>query len=86
MIFAKPNVKWKSFATEEDFGSPTLNAEGVGTITWASGDEDVWKELKVDLDADTVVAGEYILMDVVFETASWTLAAVSTWQVFIIWE
>jgi len=33
------------------------------------------------LDADTPVASEVIVMDLVFETTSWTLAQVSTWRV-----
>ena len=56
------------------------------TITWAAGDEDVYKELKTDLNGDTLVAGEVVAMDLTFETASWTLAVVSTWNVSIIWE
>lgn len=83
---AKPNVKWKSWATEESIASPTLNAEGVGTVTWATGDEYQFKELKVTLDADTLVGGEMIQVDLTFETSSWTLAATSTWLAAVIWE
>ena len=45
-----------------------------------------YKELKITLDADTPVAGEVIVLDLVFETASWTLAQVSTWQPTVIFE
>jgi hypothetical protein len=83
---AKVNPKWKSFAPEETVASPTLNAEGTTTMTWGAGDADQFKEAEVTLDADTVVADEEILMDLTFETASWTLAAVSTWLAYIIWE
>ena len=83
---AKVNPKWASVAVEEDASSAALNAEGTGTITWASADEDVYKELKIPLDADTLVASEEVVMDLTFETASWTLAVVSTWIVSIIWE
>lgn len=83
---AKPNVKWLNVAAEEDPGG-TVQAEGVGTVTWASGDEMVLKELKVTLDADGVpAAGERVYMDLTFETSSWTLAAQSGWQASIIWE
>lgn len=83
---AKPNVKWLNVAAEEDPGG-TVQAEGVDTITWASGDADVIKELKVTLDADTApAAGETVYVDLTFETSSWTLAAQSGWQAFIIWE
>ena len=83
---AKVNPKWASIAVEEDASDTTLNAEGTSTITWATSDEDVYKELVIDLDADTVVADEMIAMDLTFETTSWTLAVVSTWNAFLFWE
>ena len=83
---AKINPKWRSVAMEEDPSDTALSAEGTGTITWSTDDDDQYKELKVDLDADTLVAGEIVVMDLVFETSSWTLAVVSTYHVSIIWE
>lgn len=85
---AKVNPKWASVAAEEspDIAAGSLNAEGVQTVTWASGDSDVYKELEIALDADTVAADEVIVMDIVFETSSWTLAAKSVWQAFIVWD
>ena len=83
---SKSNVKWASVAVEEDASSATLNAEGTDTITWAAGDEDVYKELKTTLDANSLVASEVVVMDLTFETTGWTLAVVSTWNVSIIWE
>lgn len=83
---AKVNPKWVSVAVEEDPSSAALNAEGTGTITWAAADDDVYKELKITLDADVLTASEMVVMDLVFETAAWTLAQVSTWIISIIWE
>ena len=83
---AKVNSKWVSVAVEEDPSGATLNAEGTSTVTWSTGDNDQYKELKVTLDADSPVASEEVVMDLVFETTSWTLAQVSTWIVSIIWE
>jgi hypothetical protein len=83
---AKINPKWASVAAEEDPSGATLNAETVQTVTWAAGDNDQYKELKVNLDADTPVASEEIVMDLVFETASWTLAQVLTAIPSVIWE
>lgn len=83
---AKVNPKWASVAVEEDASSATLNAEGTSTVTWSTGDEDVYKELKVDLDADTLVASEMVVMDLVYETTDFTLAQVSTWIPSIIFE
>jgi hypothetical protein len=73
-------------AVEEDPSSATLNAEGTSTLTWAAGDNDQYRELKITLDADTPVAAEVIVMDLVFETTSWTLAQVSTWPASLIGE
>ena len=83
---AKVNPKWVSVAVEEDPSGATLNAEGTSTVTWSTGDNDQYKELKVNLDADTLAASEEVVMDLVFETTSWTLAQVSTWIASIIWE
>ncbi len=83
---AKVNPKWASVAVEEDPSGATLNAEGTSTVTWSTGDNDQYKELKVTLDADTLVASEEVVMDLVFETTSWTLAQISTWVASIIWE
>jgi len=83
---AKINPKWKSTAMGEDPTIGALHAEGTSTVTWGAGDDDDYKELKITLDADTVVANEVIVMDLVFETAGWTLAELSTYVVFVIWE
>lgn len=83
---AKINPKWVSVAIEEDPSGATLNAEGTSTVTWSTGDNDQYKELKVTLDADTLVASEEVVMDLVFETTDWTLAQVSTWIASVIWE
>lgn len=81
---AKVNPKWKSFGLSETVASPTLNAEGTSTLTWTAAHQII--EVEINLDADTPVADEEVLMDLTFETASWTLAAVSTWTASIIWE
>ncbi len=83
---AKVNPKWASVAVEEDDSAATLNAEGTSTLTWSSADDDVYKELLITLDADTLVGGEEVIMNLTFETTSWTLAAVSGWIASIIWE
>ena len=83
---AKVNPKWVSVAVEESPSGATPIAETTQTVTWAAGDNDQYKELKVVLDADTLVASEEVVMDLVFETTSWTLAQVSTWIASIIWE
>lgn len=83
---AKVNPKWVSVATEESPSGATLVAEGTSTLTWGAGDNDQYKELVITLDADTPVAKEMLVMDLTFETASWTLAQISTWIASVIWE
>lgn len=85
---AKFDVQWASVAVEEDASAATLNAEGTQTITWATSDEDVFKEVKVTLDADSggVKASEFIVMQFIFETTSWTLSTESGWIISVIWE
>jgi hypothetical protein len=80
------DVQWRSVAVEEDPTDTALNAEGPANMTWSTGDDDQYKESKVTLDADTVVASEEIVMDLIFEDTGTTLAVVSTHHVSIIWE
>lgn len=83
---AKWNPKWASVASEEAMDVATLNAEGTQTLSWGAGDNDQNKAISITLDADTPVAGETIVMDFVLETASYTLAQVSTWVLWLEWE
>ena len=83
---AKVNPKWVSVADGESAFAATRVAEGTTTLTWTSGENHKDKRVKITLDADTVVAGETIVMDLVFETSAWTLAVVSTWKAVVIWE
>lgn len=83
---AKVNAKWAMVAPESSPSGATLNTETLGTVTWASGDADVYKELKIDLDAVAVTVSDMLIMDLTFETTDWTLAQISTWYPFLIWE
>lgn len=83
---AKVNPKWASVAVGEDPSAAALNAEGTTTLTWAAGSNDKYLEAKIVLDADTLVASEVVVLDLVFENSGWTLAQVSTWQPSVVWE
>jgi hypothetical protein len=86
---AKLNPKWKSVALEEDIdiAAASLNAAGTQTLTWTSGSDDhEFKSLKVVLDADTVVAGEFIVMRLALESTGWTLDERVVFISSIIWE
>lgn len=83
---AKVNPKWASVADGESAFAATRSAEGTTTLTWSGGDNHKDKRTAIVLDADTVVAGETMVMDLVFEASGWSLAAVSTWKAAVIWE
>ena len=87
---AKVNPAWKSLALGESFDNAFagLNAEGVQTVAWNSGTPDGFKfmQAKVTLDADTIVAGEYIQVIVLFDATDWTLDQRAVWLYSIIWE
>ncbi len=85
------NPQWASVAGGQDPSQTSLFAEGVSTISFVTtGDVDRYVDTKITLDADTLVAGEEIVMDLLFDaqsgTVTWSLAAVSTWTASIIWE
>lgn len=80
------NPTWVSVAVEEDPSSATPVAEGNNDITWGAGDNDQYKELKVTLDADTLVASEEVVMELVIVNTGTTLAVDSTLIGSIIWE
>ena len=81
---AKINFKWASVAMGESPSAATLLAEGTQTLTWTAAD--VYNVNTINLDADTLVANEVVVADLTFETTGWTLAVVSLWTTFIIWE
>ena len=70
---ARLHVKWKSWGTNEVPAAASLNAEGVTTVTFATTAYRL-TEVTLLLDADTFVANELVMVDLVGETASWTLA------------
>lgn len=83
---AKINISWGS-ASEANFDTQTLTAEGTTTITWATGEADKMKATKVTLDANSAPsAGHILVAQLRFETASWTLAQKSYWSMALIDE
>lgn len=83
---AQITPSWASVAMGEDPSAATLTSEGTTTMTWSTNDDDEYQEATVTLDADTLVAGEIVVMHLQFTTASWTLAVESGWRFSIIWE
>ena len=80
------NPSWASLANGENYDTISLTAEGNTTVTWSTGNADQVLEALITLDADTIVADEYVVMRITFVSGSWTLAQISTWQFSIVWQ
>lgn len=82
----KLNPSWKSYGALEVPNPADLTGEGTQTISFATTAYRL-TELKVTLDADTIVAGELVMMDFIGLTSGWTLTAtLSVLLPPIIWE
>lgn len=78
---AKVNPSWAPGAVGTNFDTVSLSAEGTTTVTWATGNEYDILETKITLDATTLpTAGQLLFLQILFETASWTLAQKSYWS------
>lgn len=76
---AQVNPKWGMCASGADPAAVVLSVEGPQPIAWLSTDANKLKLTSVRLDATTILAGQMLLMDLVFQTSGWSLAAVSVW-------
>lgn len=63
----------------------SLTSETQSSLTWAAGDNDKYKEIKVTLTA-APVGNDELVIAVKFQTTSWTLAQILTALITIIWE
>ena len=72
---AKLNPRWKSYGANEVPAAGDLTAEGVATISFATTAYRL-TETKITLDADTLVGGELVMLDIIGETSAWTLAQI----------
>jgi hypothetical protein len=94
----KINPKWVSIAMGEVPSNATLFAEGLtpdskagnagatDTLEFGAADNDQYLEAKWILNADTLVGGEIVVMDLLFVTSGWTLAQILTVIPSIIFE
>ena len=61
----------------------TLNSETQVSQTWATAD--IYVENKVTLTS-APIGNDILVVTITFNHTSWTLAAVSNWLAFVIWE
>lgn len=76
---AKYHIKHKRYADGTNPDTLTLNDEGLNTLTWATGDEGKAKFFEIELDAETLLPGGVLRVDLVLVPTSWTLAVNSCW-------
>lgn len=82
---AKVTVKDATVSAGASPSAVSLTSETQTTITWAAGAADKYQEAKVTLTASPA-GNDVLVVACVFNTSGWTLAAVSTWLVSILWE
>lgn len=82
---AKFTVSDATVAAGASPSAATLTAETQSTVTWGAGDADKYKETKVPLTA-TPAGNDTLVVALTFNHTGFTLAAVSTHIVDIIWE
>lgn len=80
---AKLTVSDGQTAAGSNIGATTLTAETQLSQTWATAD--ILVENKITLTT-APTANDILTIKAVFNTASWTLAAASTWQFSLVWE
>jgi hypothetical protein len=80
---AKLTVKDGATSASSNIGATSLSTETQLSQTWASAD--ILVENKITLTASPT-ANQILTVLATFNTASWSLAAPSTWQFSIVWE
>ena len=80
---AKVTVKDKNVAAGAAPAAAVLNSEAQVSQTWATAD--IYVENKVTLTS-APAGNEILVLEIMFNTTGWTLAAASTWIAALIWE
>jgi hypothetical protein len=81
---AKLTIKDASTSPGSNIGVTSLTTESQLSQTWTTAD--ILVENKIALTAAAPTANQITTILATFNTASWTLAAVSTWQFSLVWE
>ncbi len=82
---AKFTVSDSSCGTGTSPSGLTLTGETQSSATWAAGDNDKYKDVKVPLTT-TPAANDSLVVALTFNTTSWTLAQTLTCLVWALWE
>lgn len=83
---ARVNPRWGTVAEEENPALEVLVNEGTFDLTWAMANEGVYHELKIPLLLSVPVAGNHIVMALIFRQNLWELCQDSFWIPTLIWE
>ena len=80
---AKLDIGWAMCAGGVDPSGLTLNWEGTQTLTRDGADE--LDDHLITLDATTPEADKFMVMDLKYLTASWSIASTTVWLAFVGW-
>lgn len=80
---AKFTVKDGAVSGGSSPSAVTLTSETQSSVTWTA--VDIYMDTKVTLTTSPT-ANQELVVAITFNTASWTLAQVSTWLVWLLWE
>ncbi len=81
------NVSWASVALTESPDDATLQDEGpVDIDASVPTGADFYQRTKLTLDADTLVAGEKVRMNIDVDDSAHTVAAETGMDIFVMWE
>jgi hypothetical protein len=83
---AKVTPSWAKVGDGVDISGVSLSAETQQSYTWSVSNSNLTNKVTLTSPPSAGDENKMILMDLTFNTTSWTLAQISVWTAFLIWE
>jgi hypothetical protein len=83
---AKVTPSWAKVGDGVDISGVSLSAETQQSYTWSVSNSNLTNKVTLTSPPAAGDENKMILMDLTFNTTSWTLAQISVWTAFLIWE
>jgi hypothetical protein len=83
---AKVTPSWSKVGDGVDVSGVSLSAETQQSYTWSVSNSNLTNKVTLTSPPAAGDENKMILMDLTFNTTSWTLAQISVWTAFLIWE
>jgi hypothetical protein len=77
---------WAKVGDGVDISGVSLSAETQQSYTWSVSNSNLTNKVTLTSPPAAGDENKMILMDLTFNTTSWTLAQISVWTAFLIWE